>query len=56
MDLEQVQPILHEMGSDQRIFQDKIMAPIWVHLQHLIEGKNPKQNMAIQTCDILTDQ
>ncbi len=53
MDLEQGQPIMHEMGSDQQIFQDEIVAPIWVHLQHLIEGENPKQNMAILKCDVL---
>jgi hypothetical protein len=30
------------MGNDQHISQVEIAVPIWVHLQLLIEDKNPK--------------
>ncbi len=51
VDWEQVQLILHDMESDQRIFQDEIVALIWVRRQLPIEVKNPKRSMAIQKSD-----
>jgi hypothetical protein len=51
-----VQPILHDTGSNQHIYQDEILAPILVHLQHPTEDKNPKQSMANQKCDKFKDQ
>ena len=45
-ELKQLNP--RDMESDQRIYQDVILAPIRVHLQYLIEDKSPIQNRVIQ--------
>jgi hypothetical protein len=43
------------MESDQRRYQDVILAPIWAHLQYLIEDESPIQSMVIQRYDALRD-